>query len=253
MSSQQPPEPISGTNPEPISGINVLDHGFVRLVSSMGSDLTVVNSARVSFGKAIKKLEQKDTTLIDYLANHGHTSPFRHVQFQFHVKAPEFVARQWYKHVIGCGYTGGDWGGEKDHAWNEISGRYVDQSEVDIYYPEIWRAQSANNKQASEGEIFDQVLASHLYKDAVGQALVMYKELLLLGVAKEQARVVLPLGIYTEWYWTASLHAVAHFINLRTHAGAQWEIQQYANAIHHEAASVAPVSLDALTTSAELR
>ena len=128
--------------------IDVLDHGFVELIDTLGSDLTVVNSARVSFGKRKTTLEEQDEKLIRYLAKHQHWSPFRHVQLQFHCKVPEFVARQWYKHVVGIAYSEG---GAMcvDHAWNEISLRYVDASEFHYYTPAGFRTQSASNKQAS--------------------------------------------------------------------------------------------------------
>lgn len=228
----------------------LLDHGFIQLVDSMGSDLSVVNSARVSFGKRTEKLEGKDENLITYLAAHNHTSPFRHVQFQFHVKAPEAVARQWYKHVIGCSYSGGVTGsGEKDHGWNEISGRYVDLSDVEMYCPEQFRAQSINNRQASSGTLGDgdaQAASHAALTNHYKLCTETYRYLISIGVAKEQARLALPFGLYTEWYWTASLQAVAHFISLRQHPGAQWEIQQYAQAMEHLATSVAPYSLGAL-------
>lgn len=226
----------------------LLDHGFIQLVDSMGSDLSVVNSARVSFGKKCHELREQDEKLITYLAQHNHTSPFRHVQFQFHVKAPEAVARQWYKHVIGCNY--GD--GEKDHGWNEISGRYVDLSDTEMYIPDQFRAQARDNRQASAGTLGDgdAQQAAHSMVAMHNKACVdTYRYLLNLGVAKEQARLVLPFSLYTEWYWTASLQAVAHFISLRQHPGAQWEIQQYAQAMEHLATSVAPYSLGALQSA----
>ena len=103
---------------------DVLDKGFIEVVDSLGSDLTVVNSARVSFGKRKEKFDKSDERLVRYLAKHKHYSPFRHLQVQFHIKAPEFVMRQWYKHVVGIETTSNS--STKDHAWNEISGRYVE-------------------------------------------------------------------------------------------------------------------------------
>ena len=129
----------------------VLDKGFIEVVDSLGNDLTVVNSARVSFGKRKKYWDRSDERLVRYLAKHKHYSPFRHLQVQFHIKAPEFVMRQWYKHVVGIETTSNS--STKDHAWNEISGRYVPVE--DFYTPNVWRKQSEDNKQASEGVLDD--------------------------------------------------------------------------------------------------
>ncbi|HEY9746698.1 MAG TPA: FAD-dependent thymidylate synthase [Oculatellaceae cyanobacterium] len=225
--------------------IAVLDHGFVELVDSMGSDLTVVNSARVSFGKRKTALSEGDIKLIRYLAEHKHWSPFRHVQFQFHCKVPEFVARQWYKHVVGIAYTEV---ATVDHAWNEISLRYVDASDFDFYVPEGFRKQSENNKQASTDEKVadpDGALLAE-YKNHCQKALDLYHRLLEHGVAREQARGVLPLNIYTEFYWTVSLQALTNFIHLRRHEGAQYEIRLFADALEKLARQVVPVSIEAL-------
>ena len=129
----------------------VLDKGFIEVVDSLGNDLTVVNSARVSFGKRKSVWSAADRRLVKYLAKYKHYSPFRHLQVQFHIKAPEFVMRQWYKHVVGIETTSNS--SAKDHAWNEISGRYVPVE--DFYIPEVWRKQSEDNKQASEGVLDD--------------------------------------------------------------------------------------------------
>jgi len=218
----------------------VLDHGFVHLIDHLGNDLTVVNSARVSFGKRKDNFDIKDANLINYLAKHAHFSPFRHVSFQFHCKVPEFVARQWYKHCIGANYS------EKDHAWNEISGRYVDLGEVEFYVPEVFRKQSKNNKQASDGAFERDDPLRKAYLSSITEAKSSYKFLIDAGVAREQARAVLPLCFYTEYYWTASLQAVANFIHLRNHEGAQWEIQEYAKTLQKLVEPICPVSLKAL-------
>ena len=205
----------------------VLDKGFIEVVDSLGNDLTVVNSARVSFGKRKKKWDKSDERLVRYLAKYKHYSPFRHQQVQFHIKAPEFVMRQWYKHVVGIETTSSS--STKDHAWNEISGRYVPV--VDYYYPQYFRKQSEDNKQASEGEIEDQKQCYFLWEKGLHQVQETYKELLELGVAKEHARAILPLSHYTEVYWTASFQAIMNFIELRNEKTAQWEIHQYAKII----------------------
>ena len=205
----------------------VLDKGFVEVVDSLGNDLTVVNSARVSFGKRKKYWDKSDDHLVRYLVKHKHFSPFRHLQVQFHIKAPEFVMRQWYKHVVGIETTSNS--STKDHAWNEISGRYVPVD--DYYYPSYFRKQSEDNKQASEGEIENQKQGYFLWEKGLYQVQEIYKELLELGVAKEQARTILPLSQYTEVYWTASFQAIMNFIELRDETTAQWEIQKYAQVV----------------------
>ena len=205
----------------------VLDKGFIEILDSLGNDLTVANSARVSFGKRKKTYDKSDERLVRYLAKHKHFSPFRHLVVQFHIKAPEFVMRQWYKHVVGIETTSSSL--TKDHAWNEISGRYVPVEEY--YIPEIWRQQSEDSKQASVGAIAGQEKAADRYKTALTLIKHYYDELLELGVAKEQARVLLPLSAYTEVYWTASFQAIVNFIELRDEPTAQWEIREYARAL----------------------
>ena len=206
---------------------DVLDKGFIEVVDSLGDDLTVVNSARVSFGKRKTKFDKSDERLVRYLAKHKHYSPFRHLQVQFHLKAPEFVMRQWYKHVVGIETTSNS--STKDHAWNEISGRYVEVE--DFYTPEVFRKQSEDNKQATEGAIEEQMHAQTLWGVAMFNAKKYYNDLLDLGVGKEQARAILPLNQYTEVYWTASFQAVMNFIELRNEKTSQWEIQQYAKSM----------------------
>jgi thymidylate synthase (FAD) len=207
--------------------INVLDKGFIEVVDSLGSDLTVVNSARVSFGKRKTTYDDVDKVLVEFLAENNHMSPFRHLVVQFHVKAPEFVMRQWYKHVVGIETSSNSF--TKDHAWNEISGRYVPVN--DFYEPINWRMQSVDNRQASEGSIVDQSAASKIFKNSMELLLNAYNKLLDLGVAKEQARIMLPLNQCTEVYWTASFQAIMNFIDLRDEPSAQWEIREYAKVI----------------------
>ena len=206
---------------------NVLDKGFVEVVDSLGSDLTVVNSARVSFGKRKTTYDDVDRVLVEFLAENKHWSPFRHLVVQYHVKAPEFVMRQWYKHVIGIETSSSSF--TKDHAWNEISGRYVPVN--DFYEPANWRKQSKDNRQASEGSIDDQVSAREVFQKTMSTLFDSYNKLLELGVAKEQARIMLPLNQYTEVYWTASFQAIMNFIDLRDEPSAQWEIREYAKII----------------------
>ena len=209
--------------------LDVLDKGYIELVDTLGDDLTPVNAARVSFGGRSKKLTDKDKRLSKFLIKHKHFSPFRHQHIMVIIKAPEFVLRQWYKHIVGIETTSSHV--TKDHAWNEISGRYVEVEEY--YYPEVWRKQSDDNKQASEGELDDlqQKRMSLAYKTYMNQVEMIYDNMISSGVAKEQARIVLPLSQYTQVWWTASFQSVMNFIELRDESTAQWEIQQYAKAL----------------------
>ena len=208
---------------------NVLDKGFVEVIDSLGSDLTVVNSARVSFGKRKEKFTDGDRKLVRYLAKYKHFSPFRHIQVQFHIKAPEFVMRQWYKHVVGIETSSSSI--TKDHAWNEISGRYVPVEE--FYIPDVWRKQSEDNKQASDGVLDDlqQARMNDAFGELMRQVEMVYDKMINAGVAKEQARIALPLNQYTEVYWTASFQAIMNFIELRNEKTSQWEIQEYARVL----------------------
>ena len=217
---------------------DVLDKGFIEVVDSLGSDLTVVNSARVSFGKRKEKFDKSDERLVRYLAKYKHYSPFRHLQVQFHIKAPEFVMRQWYKHVVGIETTSNS--SAKDHAWNEISGRYVPVE--DFYYPSVWRKQSDDNKQASEGVLDDlqQKRMSSVYNEYMRQVEMAYDRMIDAGMAKEQARIILPLSQYTEVYWTASFQAIMNVIELRNEKTSQIEIQEYAKVMLEQMKEVFP-------------
>lgn len=207
--------------------VAVLDKGFVDLQDVFGNEIVVVNSARVSFGKQKQCLEEEDIKLIRYLLKHRHMSPFRHLMFRFHIKAPECVMRQWYKHVIGAEWTSDSYAAM--HAWNEISGRYVVME--DVYVPTSWRKQSKSSKQGSEGELEDQEEISKIYQETIQCSLHSYQTLLEAGVAKEQARLVLPFSLYTEVIWTCSFQAVMNFLELRLDSHAQWEIQEFAKAV----------------------
>lgn len=209
--------------------VDVLDHGFVVLQEVMGDALTVVNTARVSFGKQKEQFDDKDKKLIEYLINHQHTSPFRHVMFRFHLKAPEIVMRQIYKHIVGS-----EWFAPTStqlHGWNEISGRYVEM--YDVYRPTEWRAQSKSSKQGSEGLMgkMEAEEISQEYNELTDKILSFYHRLCEKGVAKEQARILLPFGTYTECVWTVSFQAIMNFLDLRLDSHAQYEIQEYARAV----------------------
>jgi thymidylate synthase (FAD) len=208
-------------------------------IGHMGSDITVVNAARVSFGKrsgmvcvdnVIGKLEleKKDEKLINYLAEHKHMSPFGHCFASFHVKAPIFVARQLVKH--------------KFLRWNEISRRYVDD-EPEFYQPTEWRGRSADKKQGSEGEVISN--ANVFYHNT--RSLMIYKQLINEGVCPEQARMVLPQSMMTEWYWSGSLDAFADMCNLRCASDTQAETREVATQISDRMRKLFPVSWSALT------
>lgn len=218
--------------------ITVLDKGYVRLVESLGNDLSVVNAARVSFNKEHTELSENDSKLIKYLIEHNHTSPFRHAFVTFEVKAPLFVARQWWKHVVGSDHT--------MDGWNEVSRRYV-KDELEFYVPEKWRLQAENKKQGSSGYVEDEleskahtILLQNSYQ--IGAA--RYESAIADGIAVEQARLYLPAyGMYTSWRWSASLQSILHFLELRKGEDAQWEIQQYALAVEELIKPVFPLCI----------
>ena len=209
--------------------VEVLDKGYIELVDTLGDDLTPVNAARVSFGGRSDEFTSKDKRLSRFLIKHKHFSPFRHQHIMVIVKAPEFVLRQWYKHEVGIETTSSSV--TKDHAWNEISGRYIPVQEY--YHPNVWRKQSEDNKQASEGVLDDlqQKRMTACYNDYMQQVEMTYDRMIEAGMAKEQARIVLPLSQYTLVWWTASFQSVMNFIELRDEPTAQWEIQEYAKAM----------------------
>jgi len=209
--------------------IDVLDKGYIEVVDKLGDDLTPVNAARVSFGGRSEDFTDKDKRLSKFLMKHKHFSPFRHQHVMMIIKAPEFVLRQWYKHVVGIETTSTH--STKDHAWNEISGRYVEVE--DFYFPEVWRKQSEDNKQASDGQLegIDSDVAKNIYEDHMRLTIQHYETLLMKGVAKEQARILLPLSQYTQVWWTASFQSIMNFIELRDEPTSQVEIQEYARAL----------------------
>jgi len=207
--------------------IDVLDKGYIEVVDTLGDDLTPVNAARVSFDGFSETFTDKDRKLSKFLIKHKHHSPFRHQHTMFIIKAPEFVMRQWYKHVVGIETTSSHV--TKDHAWNEISGRYVPYDE--FYEPTEFRKQSEDNKQASEGLIDDQVSVTIKWRNAQNKLIKTYNEFLDMGMAKEQARSILPLTVYTKVWWTASFQSIMNFIELRDEPTSQVEIQEYARAM----------------------
>jgi thymidylate synthase (FAD) len=205
----------------------------VTLLNHMGSDLTVVNAARVSFAKEHKEFESGDHGLVRYLAEHNHWTPFGHCFAQFRIKAPIFVARQLVKHQVGL-------------VWNEVSRRYVD-SEPEFWFPEVWRGRPEGSmKQGSSGEIQLAYDAEYMPEAAVERCLQIYLGMIADGVAPEQARMVLPQNMMTEWYWSGSLAAFARVCNLRLDTHAQAETSQVASGIDHHMTLLFPVSWGAL-------
>ncbi len=229
---------MTHTNNNPTSPLNreykVLDHGFVRLVDCMGDDAAIVQAARVSYGEGTKKVSE-DRGLIRYLMRRRHTSPFEMVEFKFHVKLPIFVARQWIRH--------------RTANVNEYSGRYsVMKQEFYIPQPGDIRYQSTVNKQGrSEEEVPDELkqkLVEYLQKSQ-RESYENYQEFVETGLARELARIGLPLSLYTEWYWKIDLHNLFHFLRLRMDAHAQWEIQQYAQVMADIVKTVCPLAYEA--------
>jgi thymidylate synthase (FAD) len=217
----------------------------LRLLDSMGNSLSVVNDARQSFAAESTEWTERDGKLLRYLAKHHHTSPFRGVVFKWAVKAPLFIARQWWKHTIASTYVDDQLG------WNEKSFRYCAADEAEFYIPMEFMQQSEDNRQASAGPLpsRSQALALAQYAQAVEACKQAYAGLLLTGVSKEQARAILPSALYTSFVWTCSLQALFHFISLRIDHGAQGEIVAYAKALLELGHPVAPEAFDAFAAN----
>ena len=215
--------------------INVLDHGFVRLVDHMGSDLSIVRAARVSYDAAWRAGENEgsDDRLIRYLMRNRHTTPFESVVFQFEVKAPIFVFRQWHRHRMAT--------------INELSARYRELPEQ--FYvpdPDVIGGQSKDNKQGRTIEPIDRAHeAADLIDNACHAAFVAYRQLIEMGTPRELARSVLPVATYSHMFWKSDLHNLFHFLGLRLHSHAQHEIRVYAQAMLELIKPVVPVSVSA--------
>ena len=216
--------------------------GSVEYVEHMGSDLTVVNSARVSFGKHKEALEKQDEKLISYLIKHRHTSTLEHCTVTFRFTVHLFIRSQHHRH--------------RTWSYNEISRRYTDFN-IEFYEPKFFRSQHASNRQASNAgdltnplvsyprSIYSSMTAADAVAEHNSKSLTLYNRLLEAGVCREQARGVLPQNMYTQYYGTANLNNILKFVDLRTHEGAQWEIQQVAQAVLEITEGVYPVTVNA--------
>ena len=213
------------------SSIDPLGDGIssLQLVRISGSDIDVVNAARVSFGKFVTQMSERDVKLIEFLMNHNHTSPFEHNQFSFRVKCPLYVARQWMRHRM--------------NSYNEISYRYV-KAPLEFYVPPHWRYQDDKNRQCSVGAFADEEIKAK-YLHAIEVCKQAYEHLLEKNIAREIARGLLPLCTYTEFIFTCNLHSLVHFLKLRLAEGAQSEIRAYAHGMLALALPHFPISLGA--------
>ncbi|HLP27709.1 MAG TPA: FAD-dependent thymidylate synthase [Candidatus Didemnitutus sp.] len=214
--------------------IPCLDKGFVRLIDVMGDDAAIVQAARVSYGSGTKKVHE-DRGLIRYLLRHAHTTPFEMVEFKFHVKLPIFVARQWIRH--------------RTANVNEYSGRYSEmKDEFYVPAPDQIRAQSTSNKQGRAEDAFapeESERIRTMMSDTQDSLYAEYQELLGTNLAREIARINLPVSNYTEWYWKIDLHNLFHFLRLRIDAHAQYEIRVYGEAMAEIAKAVVPAAWEA--------
>ncbi len=207
--------------------IKVLDKGYIRLVDTLGSDLSVVNAARVSYDKEASEFTAKDAKLLQFLIREGHTSPFRHAALTFEVYAPLFVARQWWKYAVSSTHV------DDQNGWNESSRRYITEAE-EFHIPTVWRSKPKNSKQGS-GAPVDDVTAAEWTKHLellVRVAETHYQGAISAGIAPEQARLFLPAyGMFVRWRWTVSLQGVLTFLEQRLAHDAQYEITEYAKAV----------------------
>lgn len=209
--------------------INVLDKGYVRLVDTLGDDLSVVNAARVSYDKESDGFSEKDKGLINFLVREGHTSPFRHAALTFEVYAPLFVARQWWKYAVSSTHV------DDQNGWNESSRRYITEAE-EFYVPSAssWRSKPENSKQGSGEPIHYSNGAYYTNKlnELIVQGTKLYQDAMKDNIAPEIARLFLPAyGMYVRWRWTSSLQGVMTFLDQRLEHDAQVEIQEYAKAV----------------------
>lgn len=225
--------------------INVLDNGYVRLVDTLGNDLSVVNAARVSYDKESEEFTTKDEKLIGFLLREGHTSPFRHAALTFEVYAPLFVARQWWKYAVSSTHV------DDQNGWNESSRRYITEQE-EFYVPSAssWRSKPENSKQGSGEPIHYSMGAYYTNKlnDLINEGTRLYHDAMRDDIAPEIARLFLPAyGMYVRWRWTTSLQGVMTFLDQRLEHDAQVEIQEYAKAVRDLSHGAFPQTFKALT------
>lgn len=227
-----------------MSNIYVLDKGYVRLIDTLGDDLSVVNAARVSYDKESTEFGDRDAGLLKFLIREGHTSPFRHAALTFEVYAPLFVARQWWKYAVSSTHV------DDQNGWNESSRRYITEDE-EFYIPEAdeWRSKPENSKQGS-GEPVNEYLGSGYTLELdrfIEHGLSIYREALADGIAPELARLFLPAyGMYVRWRWTTSLQGVMTFLEQRLGHDAQVEIQEYAKAVKQLSHSAFPKTFEVI-------
>jgi thymidylate synthase (FAD) len=224
--------------PEVLRQIDLLDHGFVRLDAAMADDLSVVNAARVSFARRRTEMDEADEGLIRFLMRDRHGTPFEHNAFRFHVRCPIFVAREWFRHRIG--------------SFNEFSMRYARATD-EFYVPEAEDVRSQVGKPGAYSfEPVDPELAEHT-REEIGKvyatAYATYEQLVEAGVARELARAVLPVGAYTEFYWTVNARSLMNFLSLRSAEAAQREIRRYALACEELFSATMPVTYDAFVAN----
>jgi thymidylate synthase (FAD) len=218
--------------------IPVLDHGFVRLDDALADDLSVVNGARVSFARHKTEMDDSDAGLIRFLMRERHGTPFEHNSFRFHIRAPIFVAREWFRHRVG--------------SFNEFSMRYARATE-DFYVPAPEDVRTQTGKPGAYS--FEPVSAAvaETTREELQQvyetSFAVYEKLVELGVARELARAALPVGAYTEFYWTVNARALMNFLSLRNSETAQREIRRYAEACEHFFSERMPITYEAFVTS----
>jgi thymidylate synthase (FAD) len=227
-----------------MTSLKVLDKGYVRLVDTLGNDLSIVNAARVSYDKESTEFAARDEKLISFLVREGHTSPFRHAALTFEVYAPLFVARQWWKYAVSSTHV------DDQNGWNESSRRYITEDE-EFYIPaaDEWRSKPENSKQGSGEPIFEgtgSVYTNKLTK-LIEEGTELYHQAMDDGVAPELARLFLPAyGMYVRWRWTVSLQGVMTFLDQRLGHDAQVEIQDYAKAVQELTKTAFPSTMDVL-------
>lgn len=225
--------------------VDVLDKGYVRLVDTLGNDLSIVNAARVSYDKESTEFSEKDQKLVNFLIREQHTSPLRHAALTFEVYAPLMVARQWWKYAVSSTHV------DDQNGWNESSRRYITENE-EFYIPSQnqWRSKPENSKQGSGEPInnFDGDGLTHELIDYIDYGVALYEKAQRLNVAPELARLFLPAyGMYVRWRWTVSLQGVMTFLDQRLEHDAQVEIQEYAKAINHLTTEAFPMVMKAVS------